>query len=65
MFQKKEQSKISEKEINETNTSSLHDKEFKVTVIKMLTGLEWINSELQQRYRKYKEPIKVEECSSK
>lgn len=29
MLQKKEQSKISEKEINETNTSSLHDKEFK------------------------------------
>ena len=36
----KEQDKTSEKELNEIKISSLHVKEFKVIVIKMLTTLE-------------------------
>jgi len=40
MFQMKEQHKISGKGLHETGISNLPDKEFKVTVIKMLTGPE-------------------------
>ena len=57
MFQMKEQEKLSEKELNETEISNLPDKEFKVMIIKMLTELwrrvdehsENFNKELENR----------------
>ena len=40
MFQMKEQENIKVKELNVTEISNILDKEFKVIVIKTLTGLE-------------------------
>ena len=39
IFRREEQEKTSEKELDKVETSSLSDKEFKVTVIKMLIEL--------------------------
>lgn len=43
----KEQDKISEKELNETEINNLPNKEFKITVIKMFTEFEKRVYELQ------------------
>ena len=40
MTQMKEQNKTTTKKLNEMEISSMSDKEFNVTVIKILTGLE-------------------------
>ena len=40
MPQKKEQDKITAKELNETEINSMPDREYKIIVIKILTGFE-------------------------
>ena len=40
MFQMKEQEQTTVKDLSETDTSNICDREFKVTIIKIVTGLE-------------------------
>lgn len=67
MFQRKEQDKMPEKLLIEMDISSLLDREFKVMLVKVLTGLERMD-ELRVGFnigRKYKkEPVRAEECSN-
>ena len=56
MFQKKEQEKSSEKELNKTD--NLPDKEYKLTVIRMFTELERRIDEHSENYNKELENIK-------
>lgn len=57
MFQKKEQDKSPETNLNKMEISDLSDREFKIMVIKMLTGVRRAmkaHSENFNRERKYK-----------
>lgn len=65
MLQTKEQDKMSEKELNETELDKLHDKEFKVMIIKMLTGLQRRMEELGEDLNEERENIIItdEECN--
>lgn len=48
MLQTQEKDKILEKELNETEKSNMPDKEFKVIILKMLTGLQTSMEELMK-----------------
>ena len=54
MFHRKEQDKTSEKDFNETKISNLPDKEFKITVIKILTVFGRRMNEYSQNFNKGK-----------
>lgn len=58
MFQTKEQDKISEKDLNKMKISDLPNKEFKITIIKILTKVRRTRHEQSEnfiyRYRKWK-----------
>lgn len=58
VLQKKENHKISEKERNEMELSNMPDKEFKVMIIKMLTGVETGVEEPSEAFNKELENIK-------
>lgn len=69
MFQKKEQERTSEKELNEMEVSNMPVKEFKLVIIKILTKLDTRAEELSDTFTKEivnkQEPIRVEEHSNK
>lgn len=52
------ENKTSDKGLNEMDTANLLDEEFKVTVIKMLTGLESRMDKLSENFNKQMENIK-------
>lgn len=61
MLQMKEQEKSSEKELNETKLSNMPDKEFKIRIVRILTGLKKRMEELSETFNKeikknFKEP---------
>ena len=58
MFQMKEQDKFSEKELNKTEISNVPDKENKLTVMKMLMGLENRIDENHENFNEELENIK-------
>ena len=58
MFQIREQDKSSKKELNETEINSLPDKEYKIIVIKMFTGLGRRIDEHSENFNKELENIK-------
>ena len=62
---KKEQENISEKGLNETKISNMFDKEFKVMIIKMLTGLERRVEEPSETFSKETENIKKSQSELK
>jgi len=57
MFQTKEQDKTSETDLNETKIHDLLDKEFKITVIKMLTKVSRTMHEQSENFNKETEDI--------
>ena len=65
MFQKKEQDKTSEKELNKTKISNLPDKEFKVMVIKILTELRKGMEEHSENFHQELENIKKNQSQLK
>ena len=65
MFQIIEQDKISEKEITELEIRNLHDKEFKVMVIKILTELRGRMDEHSEKFNKGIENIKKNQTKLK
>ena len=58
IFQTKEQDKTSEKDLNEKDISYFSDREFKVTVIKMLTELRRRMDEQSENFDREIENIK-------
>ena len=50
----KKQAKITAREINEMEINNSSDKEFKVMIIKILTGLEKTSGALNKEIKKYK-----------
>lgn len=50
MFQTKEQDKISEKDLNKMKISDLPNKEFKITIIKILTKVRRTRHEQSEKF---------------
>ena len=65
MFQVREQDKIPENELNETEMSNLSDREFKQRVIRMPTHLGRIMDELSENVSKEMEDIKKNQSEMK
>ena len=65
MSQMKEQDKITTKELNETEINNMPDREFKVMVIKVLTGLEKRVDGLRVTFNKKMENIKQNQSEMK
>lgn len=59
MLQIKEQVKIGEKELNETELSNLPNKKLNIMVLKMLTRLEKSLDELSESFNKKAEKCKL------
>lgn len=65
MLQKKEQEKASEKEPSKTETRNIPNKEFKVMIVKTLTGLKKGMRELSETFNKEIENIEKNQSGLK
>jgi len=65
MSQMKEHDKITTRELNKTEISNMPKGEFKVMVIKILTGLEKAVDELSENFNKDMESIKKNQSELK
>ena len=65
MSQMKEQEKITARELNEMEVSNIPDREFKVMIIKLLTGLEKRVEDLRPSIKRtYKKTVRDEELNN-
>ena len=65
MFQMKEKDKITARDLNEMQISNIPDREFKVTIIKILTGFEKKVEEFSETLNKDIENIKKNQSETK